>query len=64
MATKKRGGARKGTGAKPSVKESERLTVGCIRMNAEQWKLFAKWGGAARLRQHMDKVKGGVVKNA
>lgn len=60
------GGKRKGTGGgKPRQSKSGALMViGSVRMTPEQWKLFDKWGGAARLRQHMDKVKGGISKNA
>lgn len=65
MGTKsKRGGARKGAGAKKTKTDAEKLVVGSIRMNAKQWRLFEKWGGAAKLREHMAKVEGGVARHA
>lgn len=64
MATKtKRGGKRSGAGRKKTTTAKTKLVVGSIRMNPEQWKLFDAWGGAARLRGHLAKVKGGVNRN-
>lgn len=59
-----RGGAREGAGRKKTLTKAEKLVVGSIRMNPEQWKLFEKWGGAAKLREHLAKVKGGVARAA
>lgn len=64
MAKSKRGGVRAGAGAKKTKTKAEKLVVGSIRMNPEQWKLFDKWGGAAQLRAHLAKVKGGVNRNS
>lgn len=63
MATK-HGGKRSGTGPKITKTSATRRTVGSIRLNAEEWKLFAKWGGAERLRETLAKVKAGVARQA
>lgn len=50
--TKQHGGKRTGAGKKPVA--GKRLPNGSIRMSVAQWKQFELWGGAARLRAHLD----------
>lgn len=64
MATKNHGGKREGAGLKRRLKAADVATVGSIRLTAAQWKLFYTWGGVARLRKHLNTVKGGIAKNA
>ena len=52
----KRGGARKGAGRKPKP-EADTLRVGSIRLTAAQWDKLAALGGAAWLRDRIEKAR-------
>ena len=54
--TNKRGGAREGAGRKPTP-EAEALKVGSIRLTQAQWDKMARLGGAAWLRERIDKAR-------
>ena len=53
----KRGGAREGSGRKPTP-EAEALKVGSIRLTQAQWDKLAALGGVAWLREKIDRAKG------
>jgi hypothetical protein len=52
----KRGGAREGSGRKPTP-EADALKVGSIRLTQAQWDKLAKLGGVAWLRDKIDKAR-------
>lgn len=53
----KSGGAREGSGRKPTP-EADALKVGSIRLTQAQWDKLAKLGGVAWLRDKIDKARG------
>ena len=56
LPNRQRGGPREGAGRKPTP-EAESMKVGSIRLTQAQWDKLARLGGAAWLRDRIDKAR-------